>query len=360
MKTTNAKTRAFQTPAPLSASAKTQKLSPRLRRPKVKVLQQDAQDEEGNDVPEVEYMPPKEIPLPDNLDDDMDPINWDFPMFKGENAVRGIHSAYYNPLEDDGRTKGERELEESLAREQKEANDKFDKLFADIMAKDEEEAMRGLGMAPPKKLAPKEELPRRKMPAPSTLKARSAVAALSPPPKPNYAAPTAAAKTRVPSSLIPSRKPAKPTMNPSTSRNAAASAASRTTIGYAQGRLRGATARKPLSNVTQPPPSSASSRRPTTATSLANRNASSRSVVAKPRGAFSRSSSTATDATLVAPSEENNRTVEDVEREFELLLLQDDDDENVDAWMDSFRSQVEGDPIDEQFEDFQFQLPEGF
>jgi hypothetical protein len=81
MKTTNAKTKAFQTPAPLSASVKTQKISPRLRRPKVKVHQPEVQHEEEDDVPEVEYMPPKEIPLPDDLDEDMPPINWDFPMF---------------------------------------------------------------------------------------------------------------------------------------------------------------------------------------------------------------------------------------------------------------------------------------
>ena len=61
-KTTNAKTKAFQTPAPPSGSAKPlQRSSPRLQRPKVKVqLPEPAEDE----VPEVEYMPPKEIRKP--------------------------------------------------------------------------------------------------------------------------------------------------------------------------------------------------------------------------------------------------------------------------------------------------------
>lgn len=61
MKTTNAKTKAFQTPAPLTDSAKTQKkTSPRLRRPKVKVHQAEAvKDEAAEEELEIEYMPPK-------------------------------------------------------------------------------------------------------------------------------------------------------------------------------------------------------------------------------------------------------------------------------------------------------------
>ena len=66
MKTTNAKAKAFQTPAPLSIehgkekSSVPKSLSPRMRRAKVKVHQEEpvkleAQDEE----PEIEYMPPQ-------------------------------------------------------------------------------------------------------------------------------------------------------------------------------------------------------------------------------------------------------------------------------------------------------------
>lgn len=364
MKTTNAKTKAFQTPAPLTESAKTQKLSPRLRRPKVKVHQAEVQDEEQDDVPEVEYMPPKEIPLPDNLDDDMEPINWDFPMFKGANMTRNYSSVYYNPVEDDGRTRLQREYEESYERDKKKANEEFDKLFADIMAKEDAEARRYFGVDPPKQSAPKEALPKPKTQVPSTVKAKSAAAALSPASKPSYTAPTASTKSRVPSSLLPTKKPTKPTVNPSALRNAAAVAASKSTIGYAQGRATGPTARKPLSNVTRPPPitTSITSRRPTTSSSLHNRNTSTASVTTtKTRGPFSRSSSTSTNATLVAPSEENYRTAEDDERELALMLLQNEEnDDDVDAWMDNFKSQLEVDPIDEQYEDFQLQLPEGF
>src|SRR5689334_22594337 len=102
MKTTNAKTSAFQTPAPLSASAKTLKASPRLRRPKVKVHQPEVQDEVEDDVPEVEYMPPKEVPLPDDMGDYL-PRDWKVPIFDPKNT--NVWEAYHNPIEDDGRTK---------------------------------------------------------------------------------------------------------------------------------------------------------------------------------------------------------------------------------------------------------------
>jgi hypothetical protein len=362
MKTTNAKATAFQTPAPVSGSAKTQKLSPRLRRPKVKVHQPEVQDAEEDDVPEVEYMPPKEVPLPDNLDEDMPPINWDFPMFKGANMTRNYSSIYANPIEDDGRTRGQREFEESLARDKKKADEEFDRVFSETMAKEEAELMKSFGVESPKKPAPKAALPKQSVGAPSTIRARSAATALAPAQKKSsYAAPTAAAKSRLPTSMLPSRKPTKPTINSSTSRNAAAAAASKSTIGYAQGRRPGTSPRKPLSNVTRPPPNSIASRRPATASSSANPTGTVKSVTAKPRGGFSRSASTASDATLVAPAQENYRTAEDIDNEMRLLMLgnDEDDDEDVDAWMESFRSQVQGpDPIDEQFEDFQLQMPE--
>ncbi|KAF2657293.1 hypothetical protein K491DRAFT_654893 [Lophiostoma macrostomum CBS 122681] len=364
MKTTNAKATAFQTPAPVSGSAKTQKLSPRLRRPKVKVHQPEAQDVEEDDVPEVEYMPPKEVPLPDNLDDDMPPIDWSFPMFKGANMTRKYSAIYANPIEDDGRTRGQREFEEGLARDQKKADERFDEIFSEAMAKEDAELMKSFGVESPKKPAPKAALPKQNVAAPSTIRARSAATALAPAQKkPSYAAPTVAARSRLPTSMLPSRKPTKPSMNPSTSRNAAAVAASKSTIGYAQGRKTGSSPRKPLSNVTRPPPNSIASRRPTTASSNGKAPSTIKSVIAKPRGGFSRSASTASDATLVAPAQESYRTAEDIEHEMRILMLGDDeeDDEDVDKWMESFRSQVQGaDPIDEQFEDFQLQMPADF
>jgi hypothetical protein len=278
-------------------------------------------------------------------------------MFQGKNMTRGIWSAYHNPLEDDGRTKKEREFEEGLAMDKKKRDEEFDRVFEETIAKDEAEARRRLGIESPKKAAPKAGLPpKKRVLGPSTIKSKSAAAALSPVAKPTSTAPTATTKSRVPSSLLPNRRPAKPAMAPSTSRHAAATAASKSTIGYAQGRATGTTARKPLSNVTKPAPFSATTRQSAIAPSIGNRTASVASTASK--RTFSRASS---NATLVAPphGEDDFQTAEDVEREMALLLLQDDpEDEDADAWMSNFNSQLSGD-IDDEFAGFQLQLPEG-
>jgi hypothetical protein len=372
MKTTNAKARAFQTPAPLSGSAKTQKISPRLRRPKVKVLQQELQDEEQDDVPEVEYMPPKEVPLPDNIDDDMPPINWDFPQFKGANMTRNAHRLYLNPIEDDGRTKREREYQESLIRDKKKTNEDFDALFADIMAKETAEAFGHLEAEFPKKTAPKEEAPKKtvvktgplqkKTAAPSTVKARSAATVLSSASKSGFNAPTASARARVPISQTSSKKPVNIAMDPSATRNAAAAAASKSTIGYAKGRATGPTGRKPLSNVTRPPSSTSTTRRSVPTHSAHARQPSSTSAstsgTTKSR-AFSRSSWTSTNATLVDTSQatQHQRMAEDAEREAMFLHLQEsDDEEDVNLWINQFGGQ---DVHEDDLEEFQFEVPAG-
>jgi len=345
MKTTNAKSNAFKTPAPLGSSAKTHKLSPRLRRPKVKVHQPEPEAEDEDDVPEVEYMPPKEIPLADDMDDYL-PKDWNFPTIDKATMNRGIWQAYSNPIEDDGRPKKLREFEEGLERSKKKRDEDFDKLFAAEQAKQDAESRRYMGVDVPRKTAQKPI---------STMRARSAAQALSPAStKPSFARPTAAVKSRLPTGFVSSKK-TKPLVEPTPARRAAAVAASHSTIGYAQGRAAPA-GRKPLSNVTKPAPFSAASRQ-TSSTRPTG-------TMARSRSAFSRSSSAATDATLVTPDdeEEPHRTAEDVERELELMLLARDEDENEDEdrWLNSFNSQLAGDPVDEELEDFQLRLPEGF
>ncbi|KAF1945450.1 hypothetical protein EJ02DRAFT_44631 [Clathrospora elynae] len=368
MKTTNAKSRAFGTPAPLS-SAKTQKVSPRLRRPKVKVHQPEAEQASADDVPEIEYMPPKEVPLQDDMDDYL-PKDWIIPKISNEAMTRGIWEAYHNPVEDDGRTRKQRQFEEEVQRDRKQRDEQFDKVFSAQMAKDDAEARRYFGIAEPKKEAPKVLTagagPERTTTGLSTLNARSAAAALSPVSKPSYAVPTAAAKSRLPAGLVQSKKTTKSLAEPNPSRQAAATAASKSTIGYAQGRAgrTGPAARKPLSNITKPAPFSTATRRPTTASSTHNRSASvaANAATVRSRGPISRCSSTSTNATLVTPQQEEQsyRTAEDVEREMELMLLSRSDDEGDDAWMNNFNNQLHGDPLEEELDDFQFQLPEGF
>lgn len=313
-------------------------------------------------------MPPKEIPLLDDMDDYL-PRDWNFPKIDNESMVRGIWEAYHNPIEDDGRTRKQREFEEEVQRERKQRDEEFGKVFEAQMAKDDAEAMRYLGISISKREAPKPTVTaaasKRATTGLSTMKARSAAAALSPASKPSYAAPTTAAKSRLPTGLVSSKKQMKPLAEPTASRQAAAVAASKSTIGYAQGRAGRSTSavRKPLSNVTKPAPFSAPTRGPISTSSARSASASTNPGTVRSRSAFSRSSSTATNATLVASHEEDQsyQTAEDVERELELLMLsrelENDDD---DAWMNSFNNQLHGDPLDEELEDFQFQLPEGF
>ena len=367
MKTTNAKSRAFQTPAPLS-STKTQKVSPRLRRPKVKVHQPEVEAESEDDVPEVEYMPPKEIPLEDDMGDYL-PKDWTIPKIDPESMTRGIWEAYHNPIEDDGRTRNQRKFEEEVQRERKQRDEEFAKVFEAQMAKDDAEARRNLGIAPPRREPPKPTVtglaPKRATTGVSTMNAKSAAAALSPASKPSYAAPTAAAKSRLPTGLVSSKKSAKPSAESTATRQASAVAASKSTIGYAQGRAgrTGPAARKPLSNVTKPAPFSATTttlRRAPSAASTHNQPA------VRSRGAFSRSSSTATDATLVTPPHEEQpyRTADEIEREMELLMLSRElEGDEDDVWTNSFNSQLHGGGFlddEEELEDFQFQLPDGF
>jgi hypothetical protein len=358
MKTTNAKSNAFKTPAPLSA--KTQKVSPRLRRPKVKVHQPELDAESEDDVPEIEYMAPKEVPLPDDMDDYL-PKDWKFPMFEGKNSPRDILEAYHNPIGDDGRPKKLREFEEELSRQKKQRDIDFDKVFSAQMAKDDAEMRRYMGVDVPKEAAKTiatTATSKRPTTVISTLKARSAASALSPVVKPSFAAPTATAKSRVPTGNILSKKAAKPLAEPTASRRAVAAAASNSTIGYAQGRA-GRTApaaRKPLSNVTKPAPFSTTRRAAATFHDPSRNNPT---IAARSRSAFSRSSSAATDATLI-PEEQPYRTAEDEERELELMLLSRSDDEGDDTWSNSFTDQLQAGPLEEELEDFQFQLPEGF
>ena len=367
MKTTNAKSRAFHTPAPAPlSSAKTQKVSPRLRRPKVKVHQPELEAESEDDVPEIEYMPPKEVPLEDDMDEYL-PRDWNFPKINHATMVRGIFEAYHNPVEDDGRTRKQREFEEEVQRERKQRDDEFEKVFEAQMASYDTEARRYFGMDEPTaapKLAITSLPPARTTTGISTMRARSAAAALMPASKPSSAAPMPVAKSRLPSGIVSGRKPIKPFAEPSASRQAAAVMASKSTIGYAQGRAgrTGPAARKPLSNVTKPTPFSATARRAVTASSNYNRPGSVNFSALRSRSAASHSRSSTADTTLITskPKEQPYRTADEIEREMELLFLSQSDNEGDDAWAKSFNSQLNGDPLDEDLEGFQFQLPDGF
>ncbi|KAI6869084.1 hypothetical protein KC323_g2869 [Hortaea werneckii] len=287
-KTTNAK--ALQTPAPGPNQEKpsAKPTSPRLRRGKVKIHTAEADPLESQDgVPDVEYMPPRGEPLPDNPDD-IYPHDTNYPQFQGANMTKGWWS--------ETKPRSNREPEDFLFGD-------FDKKFEELEQKEKVQKAAATASANAKKQsAPlsSRALPRSNAPiknsaptikkAPSTLTSKTAASALSSQqqPKatsravPSFAAPTAAAKARAPSSILPSRskppisnpypnvrgnvgRPGKATTTatataPTASSHTAARVASNSTLGYSRGRQVSANRHKtPLQDLYQaPPPSHAS------------------------------------------------------------------------------------------------------
>ncbi|KAL4893361.1 hypothetical protein BDV59DRAFT_30033 [Aspergillus ambiguus] len=268
MKTTNAKAKGLQTPAPLGGTVKPEKSGKRASTQRVKKFtplvepsQPEVQaKEDEDDVPDIEYMPPKPKELPDIPDD----ITYDttFPQFQPKNLALGLESVYGdNEIGHDGLTKRERKLQEdSIA---------CDKMMDEMIL----QQMESIGFdetdpsstshQPPVGEAPRRRIgTRRTRVTPSstkyssnisTVRARDAATALSGTRSRSVAVPKP--KPRVASSLFASKKPRAPT-NPSSMRNTAAAANSRTTVGYTKGRdvsakLHGKTAAAPKPLVPQ-------------------------------------------------------------------------------------------------------------
>ncbi|KAL4808464.1 hypothetical protein BDV18DRAFT_100230 [Aspergillus unguis] len=251
MKTTNAKARGLQTPAAPAGTIKPEKttkkgstqrvkkFSPFVEQPKPEVNIQPAQD----DVPDIEYMPPK----PKDLLDYPDDITYDtsFPQFQPKNLALGLESVYGDSeVGSDGLTKRQRKFQEDSAA--------YDKMIDETIMKQVE----SIGFDEPgddhRSQTPVAEIPRRRVQSRqrlatgrtnyssgvSTVRARDAAKALSgierTAPRPR-AAPIVKPKARITSALFPSKKPRGPT-NPSPMRHTAAAADSRTTVGYTKGR----------------------------------------------------------------------------------------------------------------------------
>ncbi|KAF2156829.1 hypothetical protein K461DRAFT_289202 [Myriangium duriaei CBS 260.36] len=225
-KTTNAK--AVQTPGQgaktgqkPAAPPSTQKVSPRLKRSKVRIHQPSPSatvDEADDSAPEVEYCPPPRIltpPLP-NHPDDLHELPLE-DLFSQERFLRNI---FANPVPSQASDRLDRAREariESMNRSAAAALELENMTFTDP----ELEALRQETVKPTAQ-----------RPAPATLSSRSAAAALARP-TPSFAAPTAAAKQRA---------------RDTQSHHAAAAAASRTTVGYARGRQVSGAKRAPLSS----------------------------------------------------------------------------------------------------------------
>jgi hypothetical protein len=271
MKTTNAKSKAFQTPAPLDQIIKTQKRTS-TRKAKihhddpVQVSHQDSVVGNEDDYPEIEYMPPAPTPL---SDPPMEiPYDDTFPQFKDGNLTRGWWDEYAYRKGEDGLTDWERNEKKEKEEYERDVDSLIRKTFdemeipgfnvreySDEECEDErrarlkaeenakaktEEGPSSTSTTQPSKSQPSTIKPFH--PVPSTVRSRSAATALS---NPSKLAPPISTKPRqppapaAPKTILPSFFSTKPTptpTNPSPMRHTASTATSRQTLGYAKGR----------------------------------------------------------------------------------------------------------------------------
>jgi hypothetical protein len=246
MKTTNAKARAFQTPAPLQQTVKPEKtlkkastarksIKSKIRVAPSEPVETDVlSNDQGSDVPDIEYCPPPPIELPDPPEE----ITYDdnFPYLRGKNLCGGYSEVYDIPKDEHGVDLRERKAEEAYARILQGLEDKFrDEMAKPLVFEDEDDIVDAMIAAGPKK-SPNQSS------NVDTIKAKGAVSALSsrPPTRlPSVATRETASsmqKKEATFSVLGTKKgPGQPT-NPSPMRHNAAVAASKTTIGYSKGR----------------------------------------------------------------------------------------------------------------------------
>lgn len=259
MKTTNAKAKAIQTPsgpALEKEAEKTQKPQTSARRPK-KVIHADSVKIEvhGDESPltdrDVEYCPPKPKDIPYESTDF--PNNClDYSALKRGNLMKGINSTYRtSQVDENGMTRLEREAEEAYQKSAKEGDERIMKMMEEEWTVgDVPETFRHLRnkksplsqehfIKPSEARKPLGEVKKPIIQAkgPGTITSRKAASVLSVPSKAAPLAPKAS-KPVPKVSFLSRNKPTLPTnpSNASTMRQAAATATSRSTIGYTKGR----------------------------------------------------------------------------------------------------------------------------
>ncbi|KAL1977629.1 hypothetical protein VTN31DRAFT_488 [Thermomyces dupontii] len=257
-KTTNAKARALQTPAGKEGALKpktngkssttqnVKKAAPEVQPPQRQIVSKPQEEE----VPDVEYAPPK----PKDLPDDPDEIIYDttFPQFQPQNIARGWEKVYYHgPVGEDGLTERERKFkEDSIA---------YDKMVDKMIQKEVDNmTLAGVNVREDPDTPCWEEMQQqRQKPAKETekkthtrniptVKSRDAAAALAQTSittrartnstKTTSIKSSTAPKTRKVSSLLMPKKKTSTPADPPPTRHATAAASSRTTVGYAKGR----------------------------------------------------------------------------------------------------------------------------
>lgn len=246
VKTTNAKARAFQTPAPLQPRIKPEKTlkkastARRSVKSKIRVALSEPVEtdllskEPESDVPDVEYCPPPPIGLPDPPED----ITYDdnFPYLRGNNLCSGYSEVYDIPRDKHGVSIQERKEEEAYVRKVHEMEDQIREEMKQPWPREEEDDIvdQMIAAGPDKMVQQSSNV--------DTITARRAVFALSSQPQTRLPSVTvretasSMQKKKANSSTREARKmPLQPT-NPSVMRHNAAVAASKTTLGYSKGR----------------------------------------------------------------------------------------------------------------------------
>ncbi|TVY90429.1 hypothetical protein LAWI1_G001582 [Lachnellula willkommii] len=253
-KTTNAKAKVFQTPAgpaPEKELEKTQPKQTSTRRPrKVTHAETVKLEVHGDESPlaerDVEYCPPKPKDLP--YESDVFPAGClNVNAIKPGNLMKGRYQQYHNKIDAQGRTRLERELEESYAKSANDTDERILKMLEeDWTVGDVPETFRNVRKNPaqqkPKAIVKTAEQTKKPVTnlnkAPGTIASRKAASALSVAPKAT-AAPPKTTKPQVNTALgfLSRQKPAPlPISNHPTVRNSVAEAASRSTLGFAKGR----------------------------------------------------------------------------------------------------------------------------
>ncbi|KAF2671322.1 hypothetical protein BT63DRAFT_477824 [Microthyrium microscopicum] len=230
-KTTNAKARPFLTPAPpKAADPSPSKGSPRLHRPKIKVLQSEPVDAE-DDIPDIEHMPPRSKDLRDIPSEDTFGPDKRFPHLEPGNFSRGWAETYFSRDE----ATAAREEAEARAAIKRDIEADCDKAMNAAFASIDDGLADELGM--PKKAITKKA-------APATMSSRRAATALSSAPTTKRTVP-ASTKARVPTAL----NVRKGRQTPVVERAGATKALSKSTLGYAQGRAISQKVRKPATAI---------------------------------------------------------------------------------------------------------------
>ena len=243
MKTTNAKAKAFQTPAgplPQKEIENAQAPQTSVRRPK-KVTHAETSKiaVHGDESPlaerDVEYCPPKPKDLPYESEDFPDGcLNYD-PLKPG-NLMRGIFQTYYNPVDEIGLTRQDQEHEAAYQKAAKEADETIMKMMEeDWTVGDVPETFQQSKKKQPvlKDAKPVEnKLGPLSSKGPATIASRKAATALSVAPK-STVVPPKISKPKSATSFLSRPKPAPPAP---TNSSVVGAAASKSTIGYSKGR----------------------------------------------------------------------------------------------------------------------------